>query len=257
MKHIAQSFCLLTLILLLSCGGSNKSETTGMSTWERVESSGVLRIGTDATYSPFEFMDTESESLVGYDIDLMDALCAELGVTPDFMVVPFEGVIAGLNAEKYDCIISAMTITDGRKQSIAFSDPYYSAGQIIAIRTDNENIESIEDLQGKKIGVQMGTTGMLLAQTIEGVELVPFDHIGAAFIDLGNGRVDAVINDLPVTLRAIRDRGEIETVGTVLTSEQYGIGVRQGDTLLLHSINSALDTLKARGFFDQLKEKWF
>lgn len=257
MKHIAQSFCLLALIVFLSCGGSDDSEKTEMSTWERVESSGVLRIGTDATYSPFEFMDTDTEALVGYDIDLMQALCAELRVTPDFMIVPFEGIIAGLNAEKYDCIISAMTITDERKQSIAFSDPYYSAGQIIAIRTDNEDIESIEDLQGKKIGVQMGTTGMLLAQTIEDAELVPFDHIGAAFIDLSNDRVDAVINDLPVTLRAIRDRGEIETVGAVLTSEEYGIGVRQGDTLLLQNINSALDTLKARGYFDQLEEKWF
>jgi len=255
MKYAIIAVLSLMLMLHLSCGGEDTTEKT--TTWDRVKTASTLRIGTDATYSPFEFMDTDEGKLVGYDVDLMKALCEELDVAPSFMVVPFEGIIAGLNSNKYDCVISAMTITDERKESIAFSDQYYSAGQIIAVRTDNDEVNSTEDLKGKKIGVQMGTTGMLLAQTIAGAEIVPFDHIGAAFIDLSNGRVDAVINDLPVTLRAIRDRGEIKTVGEVLTSEQYGIGVRKTDTKLIERINSALSALKARGFFLQLEEKWF
>jgi len=150
-----------------------------------------------------------------------------------------------------------MTITDERAERVSFSMPYYAAGQTIAVRNDNEDIKSIDDLKGKKIGVQMGTTGMHLAQGLPDVEVFPFDHIGAAFLDLENGQVDAVINDRPVTLIAIRERGSFRMVGETLTSEYYGIAVRRSDTLLLEKIDAALDKLQREGFLDELQAKWF
>ncbi|MBU1319488.1 MAG: basic amino acid ABC transporter substrate-binding protein [candidate division Zixibacteria bacterium] len=242
----------LLVAIVPGCGNNDDISTAG-----RIERDGVMLVGTDATYIPFEYVSTETSKPEGFDIDLMNRLCVELGAKPEFIISPFDGIIAGLTTSKFDCIISAMTITDERAERVSFSMPYYAAGQTIAVRSDNETIKSIDDLKGKKVGVQMGTTGMYLAQGLTDVEVFPFDHIGAAFIDLENGQVDAVINDKPVTLIAIRERGTFRMVGETLTTESYGIAVRQTDTLLLGKINAALEKLEREGFLDELQAKWF
>ena len=152
-----------------------------------------LLVGTDATYPPFESKDVQTGKIVGFDIDLMDAVCEKLGVKCEYIVVPFDGIISGLNNNKYDAVISAFTITPEREKIIDFSQPYYLASQSIAVRLDHQDINSLDDLKGKRIGVQLGTTGELLAKKIEGAEIISFDNIGAAFIDLENGKLDAII----------------------------------------------------------------
>jgi ABC-type amino acid transport substrate-binding protein len=215
-----------------------------------------LLVGTDATYPPFESKD-DSGKLVGYDIDLMDEICDKLGAKCEYVVVPFDGIVSGLNSEKYDAIISSFTITPEREKIIDFSKPYYNASQSISVRLDRQDINSLIDLKGKKIGVQLGTTGELLAKKIEGADIISFDNISAAFIDLENGKLDAIINDKPTSQRIIAFRGNAKIVGTDLSSENYGIAVRKGEKRLLDAINNALTSLELSGKLEDLNKKWF
>lgn len=224
--------------------------------FSRIMQDKKLLVGTDATYPPFESKD-ETGKLVGFDIDLMDEICDKLGVQCEYVVVPFDGIISGLNNNKYDAIISSFTITPEREKIIDFSKPYYQASQSISVRLDRQNINSLTDLKGKKIGVQLGTTGELLAKKIEGAEVVSFDNIGAAFIDLENGKLDAIVNDKPTSQRIIALRGNAKIVGPDLSSENYGIAVRKGEKRLLDAINNALTSLELSGKLEDLNKKWF
>jgi polar amino acid transport system substrate-binding protein len=214
-------------------------------------------VGTDATYPPFESKDAKTGKLIGFDIDLMSAVCAELGVACEFIIVPFDGIVSGLKNHKYDAIISAFTITPEREKMVDFSQPYYQAGQSIAVRLDEQKIKSIDDLVGKKVGVQLGTTGEILAKKIEGAEIISYDNIGAAFIDMDNHKLDAVINDKPTSERVIAVKGKARIVGETLTSENYGIAVRKGEKRLLDAINRSLEKLQASGKLQKINEKWF
>ncbi|MBN2227383.1 MAG: basic amino acid ABC transporter substrate-binding protein [candidate division Zixibacteria bacterium] len=217
----------------------------------------VLRIGTDATYPPFEIVDTESGQPVGFDIDIISAICDENGWTPEFIVTPFDGIISGLKSHKYDCVISAMSITPQREAVVSFSDPYYYAGQMIAVPIADSVIQSVNDLRGRKVGVQLGTTGERFAKSLPGVSVFSFDNIGAAFIDMENGQLDAVINDKPTTAEYIRRRGNAKTVGKLLSEEYYGIAVRPDDSLLLEKIDGALQTVQEDGRYETIEAKWF
>ena len=146
------------IVLLLACLGCSGGEDAAIA--ERT----VLRIGTDATYPPFETVDTETGQPTGFDIDLVTAVCELKGWKPEFIVTPFDGIIPGLRSKKYDVVISAMTITPERAAVVNFSDPYYLAGQTIAVPLDDTLIQTVEDLVGKKVGVQLGTTGELMAK---------------------------------------------------------------------------------------------
>jgi polar amino acid transport system substrate-binding protein len=243
----------ILLILAAAIWGCSQKEQTAI---ERIRSTGVLKIGTDATYPPFEFNDEATGQLVGFDIDLMQAICQNLKLKPEFIVVPFGGIIPGLRSGKYDCIISAMTITEERERAVDFSLPYYDAGQTIAVPLNDTSIHSIDDLKGMKVGVQLGTTGEIMAKTIEGAEVISFNNIGAAFIDMENGHIDAVLNDAPTSMRAIKVRGMAKMVGPMLSTEQYGIAVDKSNGLLLDLINESLKGLIDGGTVDSLKSYW-
>ncbi len=217
----------------------------------------VLRIATDATYPPFETVNTETGQPEGFDIDLISEICKINGWKPEFMVTPFGGIIPGLQNKKYDIVLSAMTITPERGVVIDFSDPYYLAGQVIAVPLEDSTIESLDDLKGKEIGVQLGTTGELMAKRIDGLQVFSYDNIGSAFIDMSNGNLDAVLNDFPTTKAYIKKHHTAKIVGEVLSSENYGMAVCKGDTALLNAVNSALAEIKKDGRYKQLHLKWF
>jgi His/Glu/Gln/Arg/opine family amino acid ABC transporter permease subunit len=226
-------------------------------TLDDVKSEGVLVVGTDATYPPFEYADDQTREIVGFDIDLMKAIADQLGVKAEFVVVPFDGIIAGLNSGKYDCLISAMTITPQRAEAVLFSEPYYDAGQSIAVPVNNKTIRSIDDLPGKRLGAQLGTTGEKLAKEIPRATVKSFDNIGEAFRDMANGNLDAIINDKPVSQRIIAARGKAKLVGPILNTERYGIAVRKDQARLKKAIDETLLELKSNGTYAWLNEKWF
>jgi His/Glu/Gln/Arg/opine family amino acid ABC transporter permease subunit len=248
---VTPPFLGILILLLLSSSGCFAD------TLNNIKTNGIIRVGTDATYPPFEYVDDKTHEIVGFDIDLMTAICGELGVKPEFTVVPFDAIISGLNSGKYDCLISSMTITPERAQAVLFSEPYYDAGQSIAVPLDNQTIKSLDDLVGKQIGAQLGTTGEMLARKIKDAQVKSFDNIGEAFRDMANGNLDGIINDKPVSQRIIMTRGKAKLVGTTLTSENYGIAMRKGDDRLKKAIDDALMDLKARGVYSNINAKWF
>lgn len=219
--------------------------------------SGILRVGTDATYPPFETVNTETGKPEGFDIDLISEICRINGWKPEFIVTPFDGMIPGLQSKKYDVAISSMTITPERQAVIDFSDPYYLAGQTLAVPLADNVIKTPDDLKGKRVGVQLGTTGELMAQKIQDAKVFSYDNIGAAFIDMQNGNLDAVLNDYPTTQAYIRAHGTAKTVGDILSKENYGIALRKDEPELRSAINKALAEIRSNGTYRTLHLKWF
>ena len=242
---------LASTLLVVSCG-----EKAG-ETLTRIEKNKMLWVGTDATYPPFETISTTTGQPEGLDIDLVKAVGKKLGWEVGFIVTPFDGIVPGLNGKKYDIIVSSFTITPERAQAVLFSIPYYDAGQSIAVPLDNTTITRAEDLKGKKVGVQLGTTGERMAKSIDSVDVISFENIGAAFIDMENGKLDAVLNDLPTSTKIVNTRQKAKIVARELSDEKYGMAVRKEDTALVAQINSALTDLKKEGLIEQLQQKWF
>ncbi len=221
-------------------------------------SSDVVVVATDATWPPMEYVNEERE-IVGYDIDLMRAIAEEAGFEVEIRNVAWDGIFAGLAAGEYDAIISSVTITAERQETYDFSDPYINAGQITVVRQESA-ISGPDDLSGHTVGAQIGTTGAIEVQNMEGAELNEYDEIGLAFEDLVAGRIDAVVCDTPVAADFALQREEyreaLKIVGEPFTDEYYGIVVQKGDDELLAMINEGLDAVQEKGIDAQLEEQW-
>ena len=219
----------------------------------------VLKVGTEPAFPPFEMQAPDGKGFTGFDIDMFKAIGERANLTIQFQSMPFDGLIPALQSQNIDAAISGMTITAERAQTVDFSRPYFQSGLAIAVRTDNKNeIKSFDDLANKKIAVAIGTTGAKQAQTIPGAEVSTFDNSALALQELSNGRVDAVVNDAPVTLYAIKvgNLSNVEVVGELLTEEYYGIALPKNSPNL-EKVNDALDELLKIGEYRQLYQKWF
>jgi polar amino acid transport system substrate-binding protein len=242
---LSLSIVVVFSMLLVSCA---PGASTGGAT---------VRVATEAAYPPFEMVDETSKELVGFDIDLMKAVAQKAGFKVEFQNTPFDSVLAGISTCQFDAAISAITITEERGKTMAFSNPYINAGQIITVAADNTTVTKPEDLKGKRIGVQLGTTGDIEAKKIEGATVKPFDTADLAFQELMNGQVDGVIVDGPTTQVYVdRNKDKIKTVGGMFTDENYGIAVCKKNTDLLNKINTALADLEKDGTIRGLQEKW-
>lgn len=238
-------------------GSNSINLTMRMTTLAKARNRGYLLVGSDVTYPPFEYM--ENGKPVGFDIDLINLVAQEMGLNGAQIIdTAWDGIFAALKTEKFDVIISSVTITEDRKKEMLFSDPYYDSGQIIAVRRDDTRINSENDLAGKIVGVQINTTGDFAAQEIPGIkEIKRYDDIQQAFQDLEIGRIDAVLNDLPVNAWFAKERKNVKLVGKLLTVEQYGICARLEDKDLIEEINRALRNLRESGKYNELYVKWF
>lgn len=217
---------------------------------------GKIRVATDATWAPFEYVNTTTREIVGFDIDLFDAIAERANLDVEYVNVAWDPLLAGMAQGTYDAAISSITIKPERLAEMDFSHPYYVAGQIIVTLNSSTDITGPETLSGKSVGVQTGTTGDDEAQSINGTNVVGYDEIGMAFVALMAHQIDAVICDTPVASGYVDKYDVLKTVGEVLTTEQYGIAVPKGKEELLDKINTALDALLAEGIIDQLTAKW-
>lgn len=217
----------------------------------------TVRVATEASYPPFEMVDPDSGELIGFDIEMMTAIAEKAGFEVEFLNTPFDPLLAGMAQCQFDAAVSAITITEDRAKEMAFSEPYINAGQIIAVQLNNTDITSVEDLQGKNVGVQLGTTGQIQAEKIEGANIKAYDTADLAFLDLANGQLDGVIVDYPTTLNYVNQFSDkIKITGDVFTDESYGVAVCKENTELLAKINAALAELKADGTIADLEAKW-
>jgi len=216
----------------------------------------VVTIATDATWPPFEYIEEESKEIVGFDIDLMDAIAEAGGFEVEYVNVGFDALLAGIAQGEYDAAISVITITDERSAQMLFSDPYYNAGQVLVVRSDENGIEAISDLAGRTAGAQIGTTGSMAIEGIEGATLKTYDTIDLAFLDLINGQIDAVVVDNPMAAGYVGQyAGQLKAVGDPFTDEWYGIAVSPGGEDLLEKINTGLAAVQ--GQVPEIEARWF
>lgn len=242
----------MALTVLAGCGGQPAKQA-------EPAKAKVLKVGSDTAFAPFEFQDESSKKYVGFDIDLMEAIGKQMGYEVQIQSMGFDGLIPALEAGNIDALISAMTITPERAQKVNFSKPYYKSGLSMVVKLDNNTLKSFKDLEGKRIAVQIGTTGAMEAKKIKDAKIREFNTAPEAFMELKAGGVDAVVNDLPVNEYYIAKNGskDAKVVGEPLTSEEYGIATSKKNAELSEKINKAIDELKKNGEYDKIYEKWF
>jgi polar amino acid transport system substrate-binding protein len=218
----------------------------------------VYKIGTNAEYPPFENVDDAGE-IVGFDVDLMNAIAESSDFEFEWVNTRWDGIFVALQSGEFDAVISAATITDERAEIVDFSDPYFNAGQMIAVRADEGGISGPADLAGKKVGVQLGTTGDTWLTEQTGAEVVRFDENTLAFQALANGDVDAAVADGPTAIDIVKANPEMNLmmVDGVYTEESYGIAVNMDQDELLNLINDGLAAVRADGTYDEIYDTWF
>ena len=225
----------------------------------KLVSNGKLTVCSDIPYTPFEF-EGDDGKLTGFDVQLVEQMAKDLGVTADFKTTPFSSIIAAVTANQCDMIASAMTITDERAQQIAFTKGYFDADQSLLIKTaDKDTYAKLSDLAGKKIGVQSGTTGETYAtdNKPEGATIVAFESGDQIFGALTAGTIDAGLQDFPVNAyKALKDTS-LAVTETFPTNEQYGLGAAKTNTALVAALDAALAELRSNGTYDAIYTEWF
>lgn len=241
----------LVLVSSLLFAGGQAEEESGVTT---------ITVATDATWPPMEFLNTDQE-IIGFDIDLMNAIAEAGGFEVEFQNTAWDGIFAGLANGDYDAVISSVTITEERQRTMDFSTPYINAGQVLIVRQDAPSSwESLTDLQGESVGAQIGTTGAIQVQEAAGVELRTYDELGLAIEDLAQSRIAGVVADTPIAADYVLQNENyssvLQIVGDAFTEEFYGVAVKKGNDDVLSLINTGLETVLNDGTVDELEDKW-
>lgn len=259
MKKLIPMLVILVAVVILGCAQQQETEKAKIKLVEE----GYLTVGSDIAYPPFEYTDKDTGEYVGFDIDLMKEVAKRMGLEVKFVNTAWDGIIPGLLAHKYDVICSAMTITEERAKQVDFSDPYFEARQVIITMADDTSINDVEDLAGKVVAVQQGTTGDFAAQKLveEGIqfEIKRFEGTPEALMAVQKGDADAAIIDNFVAYIAAKENPTIYRVveSDKFAPEYYGIAVNKDNPALLEKINEVLKEIKEDGTYDKIYNKWF
>jgi len=253
MKKITKLICLiLALCLTAICfaGCTSKDNTQAPDTAE----DSVLKMATNAAFPPYEFK--EGEKFVGIDVEIAEAIAEKLGSKLEVVDMEFDSIITSVQEGETDFGMAGMTVTDERKEQVDFTSSYATGVQSVIVKEDS-TIASIDDLEGKKIGVQLGTTGDFYATDDYGAENVTQYGKGAdAVIALTGGDVDAVIIDNEPAKAFVAANEGLKILDTEYAVEDYAIAVKKGNTELLDKINGALEALAADGTIDNIVAKY-
>jgi ABC-type amino acid transport substrate-binding protein len=222
--------------------------------------SGTLTVGSDTAFPPFESI--ENGESVGFDVDLIKEVAKRLELGAEIQSAAFDTIFTSLAAKKFDVVVSAVTIKEERKQTVDFTDSYFTADLSVSVRdVDAESISGVDDLAGKTIGVQATTTsedcGKTLKEDGEVGDIRAYDTIPDAFTDLAAGRVAAVMIDLPTAQQIVEQRKGLRVVEVIKTQEEYGIAVAKDNPNLRVAINDALKEIRDDGTYTRLFVKWF
>ncbi|CAB3798973.1 cystine ABC transporter substrate-binding protein [Pararobbsia alpina] len=226
---------------------------------DQVKQRGTLQIALEGTFPPFDYKAANGQ-LEGYDVDVAKAVAAKLGVKPEFVTTEWSGIIAGLQANRYDVIVNQVAITPERQKVLDFSPPYtYSTAQLIQRKNDDRQFKSLEDLKGHKLGVSLGSNYNDMAKSVPGIDVKTYPGAPEYLRDLASGRLDAALNDRLMLAYLIRTSNlPLRTganVGTV--EDQMGIPFRKGNPKFAKAIADAIDQLKQDGTLTKISEKWF
>ncbi len=229
---------------------------------DQIKESGKLKVGLMGTYPPYNFMNEKNE-IDGYDADIAKEVAKRIGVKAEFIPNEWSGMIAGLEKSKFDVVISQMTITEERKKTMDFSEPYIKNAVNVIVKDDNNTIKAIEDFKGKKIGVGLGTNDekYLREKAIPKVgsfDIITYNDVVTTLFDLNNGRIDATVNNLFAIKPLVEKNNlKIKAVGTPIKEDFAGIAIRKGNPEFLEAVDKALADMKADGTYKEIFVKWF
>ncbi|MBS0314646.1 MAG: glutamine ABC transporter substrate-binding protein [Burkholderiales bacterium] len=215
-----------------------------------------LRVGTDATFPPMEFVDNGKRT--GFDVELVEAIGAKLGRKIEWVDIDFKGLIPGLIAKRFDLAVSAIYITDERRKVVDFTDPYFAGGLVVMVKDNNQTIKTPADLAGKKVSVQVGTKSVgYLQEHYPKAQRVEVEKNQEMFNLVDIGRADAAVTGKPAAFHYVRTRGGLKVLDQQLTTEEYGMALRKDSADLTRAVNAAIAQLKADGTYAALVKKWF
>ena len=252
-------------LMLVACGKNESpapvAATPAPAASAQAPAAKVYVVGTDAAYAPFESQNEKGE-IVGFDIDVVKAVAAKAGIEVKFVNTPWEGIFNTLAQGDRDFLVSSITITDERKQTMDFSSPYFDAQQLMAVKKDSK-IAKFDDLKKLKVGVQTGTTGDEVVTKLQGKEstnVKRFESTPLALKELESGGVDAVVADNGVVVHYVANNtsSSFKTLAdSSFAAEQYGLAVKKGNADLLAKLNQGLADVKGDGTYNTIYARYF
>ncbi|GAB3628273.1 cysteine ABC transporter substrate-binding protein [Pandoraea terrae] len=255
MKSWLKTLCLVPLAAAALMSVSAHAEDL----LDTVKSRGVLKVGIEGTYPPFNYRGAGNE-LEGFDVEVAKAVAAKLGVKAEFVTTEWSGIIGGLQAGKFDVIVNQVAINEKRRQSFDFSQPYvYSAAQLIQRKDDTRQFKSLDDLKGKKLGVSLGSNYNDLAKSVPGIDVKTYPGAPEYLRDLASNRLDAALNDRLMLAYLIKTSNLPLRGGAVLpgANESVGIPFRKNNPKFAKAIDDALTSMKQDGTLTKLSQQWF
>lgn len=249
------AWSLLILVLLTSLSSCRSAPDA----LDRVMETGTLRVGMDASFPPFEYVD-ETGNLVGFDVDLAQEIASQIGVEARFVAnLPYDGLYDALTAEQVDVVISALYVDPTRTADFAYSTPYFDAGQVLVVAEGTEGIAKMEDLDGRTLAVEFGSAGDVEARMWErrltALTILPCQTADEAMAKVAAGEADAALVDhLSALMTSVEG---MQIVGETVTKEPYAVAMRREDRRLLEAVNKALAVMQADGTWDRLQDRWF
>lgn len=240
MKKFVKSLLMGALVLSLSVSAMAKDK---------------IFVGTNAEFPPFEYL--EKGEVTGFDIELVNELGKVMDADVKVLDMSFDGLLPALQMKKVDLVIAGMTATEERKKTVAFTQPYYTASQVIIVKNGNNSIKSFDDLKGKKVAVMLGFTGDTIVSEIEGVNVERFNAAYAGIMALQADKVEAVVLDSEPAKNYVKQNPGLVLAEADAEQEEYAIALRKNDKALLEKVEKALAELKANGTYDALIKKYF
>ena len=240
-----------------SAGNAANEQPAGQNLPEAVKASGKLRIGTEGTYAPFTFHDKDGK-LTGFDVEIAEEVAKRLGVEAEFIETPWDGLLAGLDAKRFDAVFNEVTIRDDRKEKYDFSDPYIVSRAVLIVHEDNEDIKTFADLKGKKAGQSL-TSNLTDIARENGAEIVATEGFNQAIDLLLSKRIDATVNDglSFLDLKKQRPDVKLKVVDEMLEAAESAALFNKGNEELVQAVNEALAAMKADGTYLKISEKYF
>ena len=240
MKKIVKSLLMGALVLSLSVSAMAKDK---------------IFVGTNAEFPPFEYL--EKGEITGFDIELVNEIGKVMDADVKVLDMSFDGLLPALQMKKVDLVIAGMTATEERKKTVSFTQPYYTASQVIIVKEGNNSIKSFDDLKGKKVAVMLGFTGDTIVSEIEGVNVERFNAAYAGIMALQADKVEAVVLDSEPAKNYVKQNPGLVLAEADAEQEEYAIALRKNDKALLEKVEKALAELKANGTYDALIKKYF
>lgn len=235
-------FALLVVLMMLALAGAALAEP--------------LVVGTNAEFAPFEFIGDDGK-IIGFDPDLIDAILKDAGLEYEIITMEFDALTSALASGQIDIAISGMTITEERKENVLFSEPYFNASQKLMVVEGSPVSQASDLVEGMKVGVQLGTTGDTYATDNLPAEVVRFNKVLDAIMDMKNGRLDAVMTDAAPSEYYAQAAGGLTVLPEELSEEKYGIAVKLDNTQLIEKINASLAKLVEDGTYEAIHKVYF